>query len=372
MPKIIIMAKRKNYTPNRLGSNTTMLMTPWGGRVASYVPPKKFRGGSGERFYTPKAPSERLSLKHKVASSRTLTRTKTKKKGWNDNDTNGIKYQSHAISYKKSKISRTTEKLSQPGNVYEYDTGGATSGQSIQAFSEVCSTYGVDLTQLYIALQNAATVNTLRISSQLYLSGTKDEIEFMNCSPTTMEFEIYVLIDKITAASAPNPSTVWSTAISQESNDVTGQVETLATPWIKPTGYKFFNMNFWTRRFPCVLTPGEKCKFTLNFKRNRKLDTSYIANYTGSIRGITHRIWVLQRGTLTDGTNAKTVADNDQSLSETKLVWLHKSTTYGSILGNYPRVSKNIGVVLPTPAAQWVIDEDGGEPENVGVGTEFA
>jgi len=372
MRKIIIMAKRKNYVPNRLGDNTTMLMTPWGGRVASYMPPKKFRGGSGERFYTPKSPSERLSLKHKVASSRTLTKTKKKKKDWNNVDTNGIKYQSALISYKKTKILRTAQKLSQPGNVYEYDTGGATSGQSLQSFSEVCSTFGVDLVNLYQALNNAGVINTLRISNQLNFFGTKDELEFMNCSPCTMEFEIYVLIDKITATSAPTPSSVWTVGISQESNDVTGQVEAFTTPWIKPTSYKHFNTNFWVRRFPCSLTAGEKCKFTLNFKRNRILDTSYITNYSGSIRGITHRIWVLQRGTLTDGTNLKTVADNDQSLSETKLVWLHKSTAYGSLLGNYPRVQKNIGNALPLPAGQWHLDEDHGEPENAAVTTEFA
>jgi len=303
------------------------------------------------------------------------SKTATKKKNdknWDHVDTSGLKYKTVNISYKKSKVGKATKALSQPGTVYNYSTGGGTSSVGQQNAVTMMTTFGSDINTLYQGLNDGVALTGVRASEQLYFTGTTEEIEFNNCSPTTLEMEIYVLIDKTTSAAPPEAVNTWVNAITQESNDATVPVEAASTLWLKPTGYKGFNINFWTKRYDCVLTAGEKCKFTLNFKRNRLLDTSYTQNYS-NVRGISHRIMIVHRGTLVDADNAKTFTAGNQSISETKLIWAWKRTMKGCILSTLPRVNKQIGLNFPTAlAAQWHIDEDTGEPENAATTTEYA
>lgn len=291
---------------------------------------------------------------------------------WQAAPENGIKYKHVSISYKPSKRGKLTKALSQPGQVYNYATGGQTSGLGVQAAVQMMVTPSSDVVALHTALNDAVATTTVRASEQFLFTGTKEEIEFTNCSPTTCELEIYVLIDKTTSNAPPDPVSVWSNGILQTSNDALIPVESAATLWLKPTMQKAFNITYWSKRYPISLTPGEKCKFTLNFKRNRLLDTSYLANYSG-VRGITHRLMLVQRGTLVDADNAKTFTAGNQSISETKVIWAWKRTMYGQILSTLPTVNKQLGLNFPTVlAAQWHIDEDTGEPENAATTTEFA
>lgn len=303
------------------------------------------------------------------------TKTATKKKAdknWGAIDTSGLKYKNVNISYKPSKIGKATRALSQPGSVYNYSTGGGTSTIGQQNAVTMMGTFGADINTLYQGLNDGVALTGVRASEQLYFSGTTEEIEFNNCSPTTLEMEIYVLIDKTTSASPPDAVPTWTSGITQESNDATLPAESPSTLWLRPTAVKAFNINFWTKRYDCVLTAGEKCKFTLNFKRNRLLDTSYTQNYS-NIRGISHRIMLIHRGTLVDADNLKTFTAGNQSISETKLIWAWKRTMRGRILSTLPRVNKQIGLNFPTTlSAQWHIDEDTGEPENANITTEYA
>lgn len=309
-----------------------------------------------------------------AAKGKTKTATKSKDpKNWDAIDTSGVKYKTVNISYKASKIGKATKALSQPGSVYNYSTGGGTSNMGQQNAVTMMTTFGSDITTLYQGLNDGVALTASRSSEKLFFAGTTEEIEFNNCSPTTLEMEIYVLIDKTTGQSPPDAVPTWVSAITSESNDATAPTEAASTLWNRPTQHKLFNINFWTKRYNCVLTAGEKCKFTLNFKRNRLLDTQY-PNTFSNIRGISHRIMLVHRGTLVDGDNAKTFTAGNQSISETKLIWAWKRTMRGSILSTLPRVHKQIGLNFPLtlPGGQWHIDEDTGEPENAAVTTEFA
>lgn len=338
----------------------------------------------GKREYGGYVPTELIDKLKTAAGVAALlggggsTTTTETKKEWTENTEDGVKFMHVKINYKASKKQKTTKALSQVGQVYGFANGGQTSGSGVQNGLTVVDFNHNDINSLHFALNDGVGTSALRQNEFLNFIGSTDEIEFLNCSPASMEFDIYILIDKITATTRLDAGVVWQDGIAEESNDAVAPTEVFTNPWNKPTDYKAFRMAFWSRRKHCVLGPGEKCKFTLTFNRNRLLDTSYIANYD-SIRGITHRIYVVQRGTVIDSTNLKTIALNGQSLSETKLVYIRKQTAKGSILSTLPKVTKHMvltgGMVsgdFPVLANAWHIDPETGEPEDTAVTTEFA
>jgi len=365
------MTRRRHRKRTNSQGQLDVFRTPTRNRYGSM--PSPYGGGGKVRRPKGGSPSLRAKKKIKTGYSNTATQTKKKTKAWSLNQDNGMKFKNVTIAYKPSKRSKATKALSQPGQVYNYSTDGQTSGVGVQAAVVSLQTLGAtDIVQFHRALNDDVAITGVRASETFLFRGTKEEIEFVNCSPTTMELDIYVLIDKTSAASSPVPVSVWSAGILQEANDATLPLESAATPWNRPTQVKEFNIHWWSKRYPVTLTAGEKCFFTLNFWRNRMLDTSYCNNFS-SIRGITHRLLFVQRGTLVDANNAKTFTAGNQSLSETKLIWGWKRTMYGQILSTLPRVYKQLGTNFPTVLAnQWHIDEDTGEAEDAGITTEFA
>lgn len=315
----------------------------------------------------------RIKKKIKLAlgHSTTGTQTKSDNDGWNESGGSGIKFKNIKIAYKLGKQARLIKNLSQNGTTYEITTGGQTSAQGAQEPFYLTETVGSQLNLLYQALSGVtASLPAAQQSKQMFFRGSTEEIEYFNCSATTMEFDVYILIDKVTAVTTVSPLTSWTEGIASEAMDAVGVVESFRTPWTKPTSYKTFNMLYWTRRHHCVLTPGERCKLTITFTRNRALDTQYFNDFN-TIRGVTHRIMTVQRGVLCDADNTDGVTALRQSLSQTKLVWLLKKTLAGSLVNSFPRVHKQLGANLPTALPLIHIDEDTGEPEFI-VTTEFA
>jgi len=321
--------------------------------------------------YVPKSVFTAIKKELRTAKSNTKTKTKTKTRLLWSNKVDGIKHLTVNTKYKPTKISKLTKELSQPGQIYSYVNGGNLSGQGLQNQALITQTQSADLKLLFQGLNNGVAMTAPRSSWKLNFIGSKEEIEFMNCSPTTIEVDIYTLVDKVSGGGT-DPGTQWSLAVDQEENDTSLPAESIQTIWSRPTNYKGFNTHYWTKRYPVVLTSGEKCKFTWNFKRNRVLDTSHIENFT-SVRGITHKIMIVQKGTMIDGNNDFVIGTNMQSISKTKLVWIRKQTLYGSLLAVRPRIKKQLGANLPTlMSEEWHIDEDNGEPENAAIVTEFA
>lgn len=315
----------------------------------------------------------RIKKKIKLAMgyTNTATQTKTDNDGWQETGGSGIKFKKLNIAYKLGKQAKLIKSLSQQGTTYELTTNGQVSAQGAQEPKYATETVGAQINLLYQALTSAAaSLPGAQESKQMFFKGSTEEIEFFNPGATTMEFEVYVLIDKITATTTKDPVIAWTEGITSETGDGVGPVESFRSLWTRPTSNKTFNMLFWTRRHHCVLTPGERCKLTVTFTRNRVLDTQYFADYN-TIRGITHRIVTVQRGVLCDADNSDAYAANRQSISQTKLVWLLKKTLAGSLVNSFPRVHKQLGAALPSALPLMHIDEDTGEPEFV-VTTEFA
>jgi len=291
---------------------------------------------------------------------------------WTENSTNGIKFHSLSISYKATKASKLQSKLAAPGKLYGYVTAGASSNQGVQAATLLSSITSTQLTELFVALNNAVTPTANQASYKFQYKRVNQVIQFANAGPTTCEFEIYVLIDKVTLAVPSNPVTIWNAAVPGEANDTAAPVESAADLWTKPTDYKLFNINYWSKRVRCFLTPGEKCELTINFSPNRIMDTQYMNAYQ-SVRGLTFHVLIVQRGSLGDGTQTLAVTPGEQTITPSKLIWMYKRTIHGSLLAVRPRVTKQVGGELPsTVGALWSIDEDTGEPENAMVAAEYA
>lgn len=317
--------------------------------------------------------AKRIKLEHKAAVGRG-TRMKKKEpiEVWKDNSVDGIKYHTKTVRYKPTKLQKFHQRLSQPGQIYQYNATGSASLQGLQNTAIVALVDSPAINQLYTGLNNAVAITPVRQANLLNYRGCRQEIQFGNMGNSTAEFEIYFCIDKTTSATLQVPNVVWDTAISQESNDATVPIETRTDPWKKPTEYKAFNIVFWTKSVKCFLTPGEKCNLTYNFWPNRLLDTSYVGNFN-SIRGITYQIMIVHRGTMGDATQTKTVTAASQTLTPSKIVWINKRTMFGNILGVLPRVNKQVGAELPTALGTlFTLDEDTGEPEDTLLDLEYA
>jgi len=292
---------------------------------------------------------------------------------WTQNHADGIKYKIVNISYKASKMGKLTRALSQPGHIFDHAASGGGSNQGQQG-ALLLTTFDAALyNELYKALNQTVAITPSTHSRKMYLGLQKTEIEFHNAGPTTLEFEVYTLIDKNTGALS-SPGTIWDNAINAETNTATAPVEDKTDIWCKPTNYKLFRTSYWTKRNTCHLTPGESCKWTFNFNPKRLLDTSYLDD-NASIRGITFHIMVVVRGTLADANKAKAVTPGSQTLSPTKLIWLMKRSMHGSILNTLPRVVQQrlLTSELPTALGSlWHQDEDGGLPEDAMLDANFA
>jgi len=290
---------------------------------------------------------------------------------WTANHADGIKYKTVNIKYKPSKLAKLTRALSQTGSIYDYSASGGFSTQGAQGASLVTTIDAALFAELYGVLNTPVTVTTH--SRKMYLGLMRTELEFQNAGNTTCEFEIYVLIDKNTG-SLSSPGTIWDNGINAEVFNATAPVENKTDLWNKPTSYKAFNIAFWTKRYSCHLTPGENCKFNLNFNPGRILDTQYMDDYS-SIRGLTHHVMVVQRGVLGDSTKTKTVTAAGQTLTPSKLIWLIKRTFHGCVLNTLPKVTKQhdgTGELPTLLGALWHQDEDGGPIEDATLDANYA
>jgi len=292
---------------------------------------------------------------------------------WTENHADGIKYKTMSIKYKASKLAKLTKALSQPGSLYDYKASGSISNQGTQGASLLTSMDAANYAELYEALNHGVILSPVVHSRKMYLGLQQTEIEFNNAGPTTCEFEVYFLLDKNTGALS-SPGALWDKAIIAQTLNGVAPLEDKTDLWNKPTTYKMFNIAYWTKRARCHLTPGESCRWTMNFNPQRILDTEYMDD-NAAIRGLTYHVMVVQRGVLCDGTKTKAVTINSQTLAPTKLIWLIKRTSHGCILNDNARICKQRDGTTELPTAMgtvWHQDEDGGNIEDAQLDGNFA
>lgn len=283
---------------------------------------------------------------------------------WQVNEADGIKFKNYTISYKKTQIAKLTQKLSQVGTVYDYTSSGVASGQGNQQAGVVSSTVSANIQDLYTTINGTIVITPAQESRKMFFGTSMHEMQFNNAGNTTLDFDIYILIDKNTQPLASAPGTVWDNAIAAEAFNAVAPGEAKTDLWTFPTAHKLWNITYWTKRLKCSLTPGENCRLKFRFNINRLLDTQYIEEFQ-SIRGITHHVMIVTRGSLGDGTQTLAVTAGQQTITPSKLIWVLKRTWTGSIVTSLPRVNRQLANELPSAvAALYQQDEDSGLVEN--------
>lgn len=364
---ILLMARRRTKRRTRKGARKTRRSKKSSGRrlgkragqgvIEDYLNYKNILGGAA-------------AVAAGLGGSASTTKHDAAK--WEVAEADGIKFRNYTISYKKSKISRLHEKLSQTGVVYDYAASGVNSTQGSQQAGIVSDTAGTHLTDLYTTLNGAVAITATTESRKMYLGTVGHEIQFSNAGPATLDFDLYILIDKNTMPLASVPGTVWDNGIGQEQFNAVGPSEAKTDLWKVPTTNKLFNITYWTRRLKCSLLKGENCRFNFQFKVNRLMDTQYFKDFE-SIRGITHSIMVVTRGSLGDGTISQAVTAGQQSITPSKLIWVTKRRWTGSILTQLAKVNRQLGAELPTGILSlYVQEEDADDPEDTMANANYA
>jgi len=292
---------------------------------------------------------------------------KMKKKdpdSWKINEADGIKFRNYQITYKRSKLGGLVKSLAPMGDIYEYFTGGVGSAQGQQQAAVASKCTGLEFGSLYSALLADVAFSSLGESRKMFVGTVGHQIQFNNAGNSTLDFDIYILLDKNTTALESSPGTIWDNGIISESTNATPPGEAKTDLWSRPTTHKLFNINYWTRRLHCSLTPGENCRLDFKFKMNRHLDTQYWADYNG-IRGLSHYIMIVSRGSLGDGAKGFAVAPGEQTITPSKLIWVVKRYLTGSVLSTTRKVHRQLNSELPSTLTDlFVQDEDSGAIED--------
>jgi len=340
-----------------------MAATAYGGykRVKSY------------QKYTRNGRTKGIRSKNRPRNGGSRTKTKTKKRSqrsW-DRDGNGIAYKNDTLTYKKSKQFKLTEILTAKCSHGIVFSGGSVSPQGFQAAKNITTLSTVEIKPFYETLNNGAPILPYNRSVEFNLAQIRYDLEFNNCGPAAMEVDIYHLIDKVTSITQNlGPKEEWDLGLADQGGPT--YVPNQLDPWQSPNSVKRFNLLFWTRKYTKSLSPGEKIRLTLRHNVNRVLDYEHLQKFV-TIRGITSRIFIVQRGTICDGNNDPVVAADRQTICRTKMVHMIKYQMLGQLIQSKYRTNV-MNNLLPTAFINPLFDqnEGPGQPQNTEDGAEYA
>lgn len=312
----------------------------------------------------------RLSTRKSNRRGESYTKTMTKKRKRSSpqfkQDLQGMDYATIRIKYKPTKIGKLTQKLTGISDLFEITSGGQVSFQGRQTATTLAFINASSLTNHYSELSRLATPLQPNSLSQKYLlKSVFHELELANAGDSTCEVDLYVFINKVTGNTITPPETDWANGLPKESDSLVVALAPLVTdPWEKPTTNKYFNILYWTKKISFTLSPGQHKRVNVDFQMNRIMDTEYLGNYS-QIRGITHWIMPVTRGTLGDGDNNFIVTPGNQTLTVSKVIWTAKKTIRGSMIQQNLNIRRTRGTRLnQILGAVFVEDEDTGAVED--------
>jgi len=323
--------------------------------------------------YSQKGRGKGIRSRNRPRNGGSRTKTKTKKRSqqsW-DRDGNGIAYKTDVLTYKKKRQFKATELLTAKCSHGILISGGTISLQGKQESYTIAAITSAEIKPFYKTLNDNVAPGLYNKSIEFNLSQIKYDLEFNNCGPSAIEVDIYHLIDKNSAEIlASTANTEWQNGL----DDQAGPAYTPSRndPWQLPTMVKRFNLLWWSRKYTKSLSPGEKIKLTLVHNVNRVLDYEHLDKFQ-TIRGITSRIFIIQRGTICDGNNDPLIAVNRQTICRSKLVHMIKYRMQGALLQKNYRTNV-MNNLLPAAFINPLFDqnEGPGAPQNTEDGTEYA
>jgi len=309
----------------------------------------------------------------KSGGSRTKTKNKNKTQQSWDRDGNGIAYKTTTLTYKKANQFKLRDILGEKGMMDGVFYGGNTSTQGIQDSMTVSTIAASSLGDLYTTLNNSAALPSER-GIRFNVNQIRFEIEFMNCGPAAVELDIYHLVDKNTSVTAAGSTNIeWDQGLQDEQGSFAAPLRT--QPWALPTSVKRFNLLFWSKRYPKSLAPGEKVKFNVYHNVNRVIDYEHVQRFA-TVRGITQQIFVIQRGTVGDGTLGTGFVGvppaGGVTITRSKVAWVVKYGITGHMLATRQKRVRHIGTLPTTITTLYTQSDSAAAPQNTEDPNEYA
>lgn len=200
------------------------------------------------------------------------------------------------------------------------------------------------------------------ISNKFLLEQVSSEIRFMNQAPSTVELEIYYCQSRVTSNAVVGATAAWQRAIDAEageslSSDVTNNG--INQPYTRPTSRKLFNISWKVvKKISLTLEAGRELISTYVFKPMAIMDTQYWAQYE-QVKGMTHDVFIVQRGVIGDDLNQKTVGQ--VTTTPTKVIWTQRVKTKISMISDNSRKYHQVGA-LPESGVSNLYIQDTEDP----------
>ena len=317
-------------------------------------------GKAWKNYKSKKATKSKKSNSH----TRTKTKTKTIEASANPQVVGVAKFRSGNVLHKYSKLD--SDKYTSVTNLQRHVSitpfNGVTANRSEQNYSNVGNFYtGNFIQSLYNNAANNAvgTVwpNTQSVTAgygvKVYLQKLVQTYEFTNQTQGNSLVSMYILKAKRDAVTFDNPTSAWGVG----NNDQSGLTTTYRT-YIDadPRESKLFNET-WSvvKKVNFELGPGKVQQYTHTCYTNKMVDLELAQNY-GTIKGLTHAVLMVYRGTPVDDDKGLETVDSKITpkvghifLNEQKLIGFCKTNATFRALVQPPRNLKETSTMWMKP-----------------------
>lgn len=309
--------------------------------------------GNGKRFINT-SPSQRAQQRHKPKKHSPIPTKKghgkqkeVRRQIGNHEVVRGF----NKLTYKPSKGLKSYKQL---GNKCIYDTTstfGYLSNEGVQAVNVLPGGIIAESAEMQSVFENAtqnfqtgiaadsyqnfgqAGYNSIKFSMEKILT----ELRIINQGPTTAELDIYICQIKNSAVGGgtSDPKSCWSGGLAHEEANNSNVTQTSA--FQVPSASKQFNINWHViKAIKISLESGREYFHTYDFKPKRIIDSEHYASYQ-QVKGLSHRIMIVQRGTLGDSSAATAAAIGNISLCPTKIIGSIRKVYYGRVVSGFNR-----------------------------------
>lgn len=288
-----------------------------------------------------------------------------------------------------SKLSPSEQRLFQNANKAEYQyttsffvTSGAGAGHdpSKHVIKDIALVFdGLGITGTLVPMCFSQTSGEagikpglLNASIPVLLKRVQYDIEFVNQSPSSQFVTIYIVkAARDTATTSTLPSAAWETSVNSESGTAGAASVTATWPFGRPTPNQAFK-NHWTtiHTFDCTLNPGEARRHSVEVGVNKIRDYQAMTVNTAYVKGISHYVFMVARGTPGDTSNTSTAGTI--MFTPTKIIGIIGIKQYIAVTNKQSKIVNQFND-LPTTGSTnlYVINDDSGAATDANLAANF-
>lgn len=296
---------------------------------------------------------------------------------------NGVSGLSHSISYVKSfrkRVPKTISMISQP-TVQDYywaltflssfnQQGVAENGTSMRG-AEINALTDTALQKYnFLGIASGAGLQDGQRSFKIFLQDSNLVSSFTNQAPTSVEFDIYDLVSKVTSTTYNSPVNDWEQGI-DDINQGSASATNQNVPYASPFTSKRFNIAWKVvGKHTVELAAGRTHEHKFIKKLNIPIDTEYSRKYQ-QIKGVTTCQLIVIRGGLGDSNNNR--SGGIVGFTAGKLICMNRLKLTGRLVSDNPRIYSQISTLVTSePDNVYVQDEGAGAVTDTKIVTTYA